>query len=394
MASPPTVTLMPALQKLLGQLQDGDFALRLGAVYAACTRALGALHDLDLSRFERSAVRGAQDVTLWDELGPLIRGTLDEVNAVLQELQSHFPLSATRAVPAALAEAIETPGALSPAQVQSLRTAEAERHVRSVETLLAFEVSRMGDRLRNPSQLPDRWTVLADIQAFRARFRLLVIDLVHGSARVFAPLARQEVIPGQAEELRDALLLRDHLADLNRAAWSHYEAFEREGGEPLPHLLQLRGDVETFERTRAWTFLRAQDKRALLESQAELERLISHPDLPRDEAVSFLRRNALVTETFLRVNHRENLLAHDRALRARVLARLAAVEGLFMQSAPHAGVALAEAVLQAQPLYGRDPLMDLFLHGARARALASLPPATQSGELAKFRELLSALHVP
>ena len=389
-----TITLTPALHNVVSRLPEPAFAVRLGAVYVACSRALGSLHDLDLSRFERSAVRGQPDPQLWDELGPLIRGTLDEVNAVLTEVQSHFPLEAPRSVPAALAEAIETPGPLTGPLLQSLKIAEAERHVRAVETLLALEVSRMGERLKAPRHGMDRWTVLADIQAFRARFRLLVIDLVHGSARVFAPLSRQDVIPGQVEELRDSLLLRERLADLCRATWAHLEEFSRVGGDPLPFLLQLRGDVETFERTPAWPLLRAQDKRALLEAQAELERLISHPDLPRDDATTFLRRTALVTETFLRVNHREGLLAHDRALRARVLARLAPVEALFLQGANHAGVALADALQQAQPLYGRDPLLDLLLRRARQRGLSGLTPAQQAGELAKFRELLSAVHVP
>ncbi|MBM4378278.1 MAG: hypothetical protein FJ086_03105 [Deltaproteobacteria bacterium] len=389
-----TVTLTPALQNVIARLPEPVFAERLGAVYLACSRALGRLHDLDLSRFERSAVRGSPDHQLWDELGALICGTLDEVNAVLSEVQSHFPLEAPRAIPSALAEALETPGPLTAPLLQALKTAEAERHVRAVETLLALEVSRMGERFKGPRHGMDRWTVLADIQAFRARFRLLVIDLVHGSARVFAPLARQDVIPGQAEELRDSLLLREKLADLCRATWAHYEDFSRAETDPLASLLQLRGDVETFERTPAWPLLRAQDKRSLLEAQSELERLISHPDLPRDDAASFLRRTALVTETFLRVNHREGLLAHDRALRARVLSRLAPLEALFLQGASHAGVALADALHQAQPLYGRDPLLDLLLRRARQRGLAGLTPAQQAGELAKLRELLSAVHVP
>ncbi len=389
--APPEPSLAPRLEEVLQSLPDPDFALRLREVYEAAARTIQRLGDMDLLRYESTSVEGAPDLSLWEEMAPVIRDTVVDVNALLSTARNNFPPPSEEGefdpLLASLGDGVPPASA-----AMQRRQSEAASVIQALTQEMAAQITGLGERMRSPQVVADRWNLLADLQAFRSRFRELIGDLVYESANAFAHVSRAEVVPFWREELEATVAVRAALADLSRLMTAR--AREVESCEPEDvqwHAQRLARDLDAFGRTPAYRGLRAQDKRVLIEFRHSLAEVTGRTGLPRAELLALVTPFGEFAAGLLRVNQREILLAHDREVLAAVGVQLEQSEALWTHHPETARVGFLTAVRHAQALYGRDGGLDVFLRKDRKGTLATLDDATLRAELETFRQLLAEI---
>ena len=371
---------------MLESIQDRTFAARLRTVYLAAAHAVARLSDMDLVRYETTTVDEAPDLSLWEEMAPVIRDTVMDVNALLQVIREHFP----RNVEGGLVDVVER--AVNET-VGPARPDDAVEVLHAVMGRLAQQITELGEGMRKPEVVSDRWNLLSEIQRFRTRFRQEIGTLVHQSASVFADVHQKDVVPGYVEEVASAVSVRATASDLVRVVDARIEKIhEAEPEDTQWHAQQLEKELDLFGKTPAYRALRAQDKRAIVEFRGRLGQMASHPTQKREleEAAGPFGE---LCRGLLQVNNRAILQQHDREVLAGCGVRLEQAE-LALQTSPQDAVALlSEAVLSAQELYGRDPQLDVFLRKARKSPVSALPPEELRAALDQFRTMLASLPV-
>jgi hypothetical protein len=146
LASP--APLAPTLEAILTKIPDRAFAGRLRKVYASCANAIDRLSSVDLVKYETSVAEGSPDLSLWEEMAPVIRDTVMDVNAVLAVIRESFPS--------------HTPGGLADTLSQGVRL---ERGIDTgvIEPWCAVNFGDSALAPKRPYLLPD-----ADADAARA----------------------------------------------------------------------------------------------------------------------------------------------------------------------------------------------------------------------------------
>ena len=371
------IVLSPRLEAALDDLTHRGLATRLRAVYLAAARAIDRLGNLNLMKHEPTSVeQGPADLSLWEEMAPVVRDTVVEVNELLGVIRSHF-------------EPVEA-GATAPASSDGRLELEVASVFDRTAANLTTELGGVGAKLRQPSVVSDRWTLLIELQKIRSGLRNQVGDLVYLTAAAFADVEREEVVPGHDKEVTRASLLRSTAADLRRAIEGKLQKLAAATGGVEKVARSIEGDLEAFAQMPGYRHVRAQNKRELVELRDALRRAGAQPNLPRDElqiiaepALALL--DALVTQT-----SREALTARDRAVCAACGTKVEQAYLHLKLGALGAPRVLAEAVAAAEALYGRDAALDAYLRKARTAPPASLSEPELREELERFRERISA----
>lgn len=372
--NPPPASLTPRLEQILQSLPDRAFAARLRAVYLAAAQAISRLSDLDLVKYETPVVDASPDLSLWEEMAPVIRDTVMDVNGLLNVIREQFPGTPP---PGSRKGAGDVPAMLQEGMVR-----------------LAQSVTQLGEAMRNPSVVSDRWQLLAEIQRFRSDYREQISQLVFESASTFGEVSRAQVVPGYEAEVKAAVTVRAITSDLSRIVAARLNKVrDAKPEEVLWNAQQLQTELDAFGRTAAYRNLRAQDKRHIVEARAEVGALALQ-DAPEKQALLTLTE-ALdeLVRGLSAVNQRQLLILHDREVWAACGVRL---ERALAQSAkdPVASAkALAEAAASAQSLYGRDPTLDAFLRKARKLKLATLTGSELLSTIESFQSQLAQLDV-
>jgi hypothetical protein len=266
---PPTDALSIKLLEVLSRISDRGLSLRLRQVYEAAAQAVRRLSDMDLIRYETTVTDASPDLSLWEEMAPVIRDTVMDVNALLNVIRQEFPAPPVGGIADTLASVIEEVGGAGPAG--------AEKVLQGLALQLGQEITRLGERMRSPSVVSDRWNLLADLQAFRSRYRQLIGDLVYMTASAFAEVHRKEVVPGYKDELDAAVLIRSTVTDLSRLiATRATKVDEAQPEDVLWFAQQIEKDLDTFGKTPAYRALRAQDKRQIIEFRAAVGKLTAN----------------------------------------------------------------------------------------------------------------------
>ncbi len=385
-------SLPPRLEQLLGQLADRALSGRLKRVYLAAAHAIDRLGDLDLLKYETASLEGSPDLSLWEEMAPVIRDTVMDVNALLTVIREHFPVNTPGGLAETLSRAIEEAGPLPPGSRELRRVQEAEAAMHSGSTQLAQEITHLGERMRSPQVVSDRWNLLADIQTFRARFRDLMADLVFASASAFAELNRKDVVPGYEQEVKLAVVVRATVADLTRVMKNRVDKIREAEAEDIQwHAQQFEKELDVFGKTQAYRALRAQDKRQVIEFRHELGKMAVRPNLPKRELEEIGEPFFQFISSLSRVNNRDLLVNHDREVWAACGVRLEQAQNMVDADPAGAGRLLNECAVLANQLYGREAGLDVFLRKSKKTPLSSLPLESLKPELDKFRELLASL---
>ncbi len=382
-------SLSGKLEEVLGEIQDRALSNRLRKVYVAAAQAVGHLSDMDLMKYETASTEDSPDLSLWEAMAPVIRDTVVDVNALLSVIREQFPTNPKGGIADLLSQAVNEAGG-RPAR----RADEVEQILQNAVSGLMQQITLLGERMRSPQVVSDRWNLLAELQSFRTRFREQIGNLVFNTASVFGELHRKDVVPGHREEVKAAVTVRATVADLTRILNARFEKIRTCEPEDVQwNAQQLEKELDLFGKTPAYKALRAQDKRTIIEFRGQLGRISLRPTPPKDELVSLMEPFAAFIESLSQVNNREILIVHDREVWAACGVKLEQVE-LTLESDPiEAARTLAEAAATGQALYGRDASLDAFLRKSRKTSLASLSGPDLREELERFRQLLASLPV-
>jgi hypothetical protein len=376
--------LSPRLEEILQSLSDRAFAERLRRVYSAAGQAIARLSDLDLLKYETAHVDDSPDLSLWEEMAPVIRDTVMDVNALLNVIREQFS-----AQPVA-----GRPGAPLTATVETRRAKDASELLQGWMQQLAQGITQLGEAMRNPAVVSDRWTLLAELQRLRARFREQIGNLVFESASAFGPVTRQQVVPGHEAEVKAAVMVRALVADLARIVTSRVaKVREAEPEDVQWNAQQLQTELDAFGRTAAYRHLRAQDKRRVIEVRGKVGQLSIQENPRKPELLAAAEELDFFVRTLSNVNQRQVFITHDREVWAGCGVKLERAAGLLGSEPAAAARLLAEATASAQSLYGRDARLDTFLRKARKTQLAQLTGPELRSTLESLQSLLAGLDV-
>lgn len=354
------------LDALLAAEADQDFAARLRMVCDAGARAIAGMGELDLVQYEGSDTEESADLSMWEQVAPVIGSTISEVNTLTAQIEASFP-----------------PGEL----VMDGRQLEVERAVSTAAMELKREVVNFGQRVRDPQVVGDRWNLITELQIFRSRFRDRIGRMVWEAATSLGECKRREVEPGYEAALGTTLVVRSMTADLRRKLHARIHRVGDAGpAEVVEQAQQVERELDAFGRTAAWRSLRAQDKKGILEFRSRLRALIAHGAPLKVELLGVLEPFIEFIDGFAEISRRELLVQHDQE----ALASIGLVLERAMATDAHDDrlAAFKEALGIAQTLYGRSADFDTFL---RAQRLAVPSPETLPGDLEQFLVQLAGL---
>lgn len=379
----PPDALPPRLRSLLEALTHREVAARLERVYRAAALAIERLGHLNIVKYEPTSLEEAEgaDLSLWETMAPALRDTVVDVNALVAAIHEAFPPPAN----AARKDAWAPP----PASVDERLEQEVEAVLHASAARLSRRVADLGQRVRRPEVVSDRWALMAELQSFRADFRAQVGDLVYLTAAAFGDVQREDVVPGYQTQMLAAAALRGAVADLRRSLQSRLEKAAAAAPEELPaHARRIEEALAAFAGMPVSLTMKTRDKRLLVELRERLRAWAGRPEGRLEALLEPLlgelgRVGAELTQRTLAV--------HDRAVWAGCGARLEqAAMHLFLGS-PGAERVLRGALEAAGALHGRAPAFDAFLRKARLATEQSFDDAQLRETLELFRERLAAL---
>lgn len=356
----------PRLLALLALEPDAPFAGRLKRVLEAGARAISRLGELELIKFEDGLpLDGTADLSLWEEVAPVVGSTIAEVNAMVGEIDVAFPDGEVM-----IDDQQEV-------VLQIMRAAAAD---------LRRAVMEFGQGVRDPSIVGDRWNLIAQLQSFRFRFRNRIGSMVFDTASRLGECKRREVEPGYDEALSANLVVRSTTADLRRLMRSRIHKVSEASPEDIEwNVQQTEKELNAFGRTAAWRVLRAQDKKVILEFRGQMRDLLT-TGVSKLDVLRLLEPFVEFVDTFKAINQRELLIQHDQEVQASIGVVLERAMNSARYEEQHA--AFVQAVGTGQTLYGRNEEFDAFL-----RKLRKLPPTRESMplEVENFAALLASL---
>ncbi len=365
--------LAPRLEQILQSLPDQAFAARLRKVYAAAAQAIARLSDMDLVKYETESTETGADLSLWEEMAPVIRDTVVDVNALLNVIREQF--------------SAKPPGAGADPKARG-----ASAVLQEGMTHMAQQITQLGEAMRNPAVVSDRWVLLAEVQRFRSTFREHIGNLVFSSIGTFGDVARKDVVPGYEAEVKAAMTVRSIVADLGRIVAARLaKVRDARPEDMLGSAQQLQSDLDAFGRTAAYRGLRAQDKRRIIELRGKVGPLTAMTAPPKAELVEVVEQLDALVRSLSAVNQRQVLITNDREVWAACGVRLERAMGLVDPDPVSAARLLSEATAIGQSLYGREANLDAFLRKARKVDLTTLIGPELRATLEQLQGLLAHL---
>jgi hypothetical protein len=384
-------------RRLVAVAQRLDIVLRdrVTLLLLAAADAIVKLAELELVRHEADGEEGGHTLALWEELAPVMGSTVQHVNDVITGATSQFP-------PPPEDESVDDldaafgPASASPkeeAEPRSLREQIASL-VASVCSGMRRDVTRLGDRLRNPTVMSDPWMLIQDLLEFRGRVRLALGELIFQVCCFVGEVERASVVPGYLVELENGLLVRQATSNLAFLFRGHARRIGAAGEDRIAANVQdALKDLHAFSRTRALPQLRTSDKRIFLETRATLYKLSRKTPPSVREIRQSVENMARFLDSMSVVSRRENLRLHDRAQLARAGRHLEAAQ--FNLGTPTIATReLGDAVRAAAQLYGRDAQLDAYLRAQRHFPADWLTERELALEIARVSDVLGQVAPP
>jgi hypothetical protein len=359
------------------------------------SEAIVKLADLDLVRYEADEEQGGHTLALWEELAPVMGITVQHVNDVIAGVTAQFPAPDETDEEDDL-DAAFGPGTGSPANEDETRSTEEQiaRLVAAVCSGMRRDVTRLGDRLRNPTVMSDPWMLIQDLLEFRGRVRGALGELIYQVCSFVAGMEREEVVPGYVMELQNSLLVRQATSNLAFLFRGHARRMAGAEEDRIAAVLHdALKDVHAFSRTRALHHLRTSDKRIFLESRATLYRLSKSAPAKALEIRQGVENLARFLDSMSVVSRRENLRLYDRAQLARSGRHLEAAQ-VSLATPEIARRELVEALNAASALYGRDAQLDAYLRTQRHFPAHWLSESELALEVARLGGVLAGVAPP
>jgi hypothetical protein len=375
---------------------DEPFRERVSLLLRAAAETIAKLGELsDLVRFEADGEQGGHTLALWEELAPVVGSTVEYVNEVISGATAQFPSAAETD------EEDDLDAAFGPSTGEAPVEDEPRSEEEQIASLVAAvcsgmrgDVTRLGDRLRNPTVMSDPWMLIQDLLEFRGRVRAALGELIYQVASLVMQGERENVVPGYVAEVSGSLLVRQATTNLAFLFRGHAKRTAAAADDRILSVLQdALKDVHAFSRTRALPQLRTSDKRIFLETRATLYRLAKSDPPSTLEIRQAVENLARFLDSLSVVSRRESLRLHDRAQLARAGRHLEAAQ----VNLPTTGIArreLADAVKAASALYGRDAQLDAYIRSQRHFPGDWLNDPELSIEISRLRAILGGVAPP
>ena len=368
---------------------------RVTMLLMAAAEAIFKLADLDLVRHESDAEeRSSHSLAVWEELAPVMADTVNSSNALLLTAQTAFPPKAHAEQEDDLDAAFGPSGGdEAPDQGEQSLEEQIASLVDAVSSGMRRDVTRLGERLRNPTVMADPWNLISDLLEFRGRLRAGIGELIYQVCLMSNEnVERAHVVPGYATDLEAAVLLRAASTNLSFLFRGHARRISGSSEDRIgAALADALKDLSSFSRTRALQALRTADKRIFLETRDTLSLLVKTGG-PAGQMKSGAENMARFLDSLSVISRRENLRLHDRARLAgsgRLLE--SAQEALGGGDLSRARLHLVEVVRWTWALYGRDPQVDAYLRAQRHFPVDWLADPEVEGEVERVMGLLAGI---
>jgi hypothetical protein len=368
---------------------------RVTLLLLAAAEAIVKLAELELVRHEADGEEGGHTLALWEELAPVMGSTVQHVNDVITGATAQFP-------PPPEDESVDDlDAAFGPAGASPKDEAAPAGLADQIASLVAAvcsgmrrDVTRLGDRLRNPTVMSDPWMLIQDLLEFRGRVRLALGELIFQVCCFVGEVERASVVPGYLVELENSLLVRQATSNLAFLFRGHARRIGAAAEDRIAANVQdALKDLHAFSRTRALPQLRTSDKRIFLETRATLYKLARKTPPPVREIRQSVENMARFLDSMSVVSRRENLRLHDRAQLARAGRHLEAAQ--FNLGMPAIATReLGDAVRAAAQLYGRDVQLDAYLRAQRHFPAEWVTERELALEIARVSDLLGQVAPP
>jgi hypothetical protein len=377
-----------------------DLRKRVTMLLMAAAEAIFKLADLDLVRHESDAEEhSSHSLAVWEELAPVMADTVNSSNALILTAQTAFPPKQHTEQEDDLDAAFGPSGGdEAPEEEQQTLEEEIASLVDAVSSGMRRDVTRLGERLRNPTVMADPWNLISDLLEFRGRLRAGIGELIYQvclKAEGGETVERSQVVPGYATDLEAAVLLRAASTNLSFLFRGHARRIAGSSEERIgAALADALKDLASFSRTRALHALRTSDKRIFLETRDTLTRLVKEGG--EGGAAGQIKAGAENMARFLDslsvISRRENLRLHDRARLAGAGRLLeSAQEALGGGDLLRARLHLVEVVRWTWALYGRDPQVDAYLRAQRHFPVEWLSENEVEAEVERVMGLLAGI---
>ncbi|MCB9654571.1 MAG: hypothetical protein H6729_10635 [Deltaproteobacteria bacterium] len=377
--------LGPRAASVVANIADPALRERNIEALNTCRSALHVVDGLDLLKYELAQL-GPPEPTVWYELIPEIERIVMETWRAAQRLVAAFPAKNATLAPVdpdvdSAFDAMVQEG--PPAPIRDDRESEIERVVsgrhEAANTDVGGSIAALAAMLRSDfvtfqhrigqfTPESDRWWLLGDVQEFRSRCAQC---LEAATATILKALSKEDLerlLPRYADATTRAIRLRTAFTDLhvyvhNAASWLSF------GGDTraLEVALGLKREIETFTRLPAYAYVRAADKRGIIQFRIaidEWENQDGDAQALKTIVEGFLR----LTDLFRGINHRPALVSSDRRY-------LRAIELTL-----RLGLTVTDVLHFLERAYGRSDDLDDVI---RACKLGNPPPPERVAALAK-----------
>lgn len=381
--------LSPTLDAALSKVLDARLSHKLREVCVAGATAIERLNSIDLVKHEPTSSEGdSADLSLWEEMAPTVRDALVAANRLMAAMRGQFP---------DIVDPAPTPEKLweswaGATTMEARLEIEVEAVTRVVHASLVEGARVLGERVRSPSVVSDRWNLLELLQTYRADLRREVGDLVFLIASGCTEVRREEVVPGHQAEVVAMSKLRRTVADLLRSMVAKMAKF---AGQPAPELRKVAGrmeeDLRSFILMPASRTMLTEDKRTVARTRAALREAAGQEDLQEAQLMAHLTPLLEALERVARRCTEEVLSVQDRRTISACGARLAEAELHRSKGSPGARRSLARGIEAAEDLYGLDEALDAFIRDRRLHPVQEANEAELDKALADFRERLAGL---
>src|SRR5438067_8937369 len=135
---------------------------RVNRLLFGAAESILQLAEVDLVRFEAGSSAGSHTLALWEELAPVMSETVESVNRLVAVAEEVFPPRAEGDLDAGLDAAFGSASSDSVAERPPSKEEEIAGMVSAVSMGLRRDVTRLGERLRNPSVVSDTWNLISD----------------------------------------------------------------------------------------------------------------------------------------------------------------------------------------------------------------------------------------
>jgi hypothetical protein len=381
--------------RLIASDFDPELRKRVTMLLMAAAEAIFKLADLDLVRHESDAEEhSSHSLAVWEELAPVMADTVNSSNALILTAQTAFPPKAHTDQEDDLDAAFGPSGGdETPESGEETLEEQIASLVDAVSSGMRRDVTRLGERLRNPTVMADPWNLISDLLEFRGRLRAGIGELIYQVClMVQENVERSQVVPGYATDLEAAVLLRAASTNLSFLFRGHARRISGSADDRIgAALADALKDLSSFSRTRALQALRTSDKRIFLETRDTLSRLVKTGG-PSAQMKAGAENMARFLDSLSVISRRENLRLHDRARLAgsgRLLE--SAQEALGGGDLLRARLHLVEVVRWTWALYGRDPQVDAYLRAQRHFPVDWLADPEVEGEVERVMGLLAGI---